>query len=164
MVYYDTQYSWKANCCRRPANAECLREQKRGVHPYMFAIDRYSPTPIYEQLTAQFERLILLGLLAPNAALPSVRALSQELSVNPNTVQKAYADLERRGLCFTAPGTGRYITVNAAEILRSDCDELLTALRTLGEKLAAYGVPQAKANQALAEGYEAYQTKGERAV
>ena len=93
----------------------------------MFAIDRYSPTPIYEQLTAQFERLILLGLLAPNAALPSVRALSQELSINPNTVQKAYADLERRGL-------------------------------------AADGVPQEKASQALAEGYEVYQTKGEKAV
>ena len=96
--------------------------------------------------------------------MPSVRALSQELSINPNTVQKAYADLERRGLCFTAPGTGRYITVNAAEILRSDCDELLNALRALGEMLAAYGVPQEKASQALAEGYEVYQTKGEKAV
>lgn len=138
--------------------------RKGSVQSTMFAIDRYSPTPIYEQLTAQFERLILLGLLAPNTALPSVRALSQELSINPNTVQKAYADLERRGLCFTAPGTGRYITVNAAEILRSDCDELLNALRALGEMLAAYGVPQEKASQALAEGYEVYQTKGEKAV
>ena len=71
----------------------------------MFTIDRYSPIPIYEQLIAQFERLILLGILAPNAVLPSVRALSQELSVNPNTIQKAYTELERRGLSFTAPGT-----------------------------------------------------------
>ena len=78
----------------------------------MFSIDRYSPIPIYEQLIAQFERLILVGILTPNEMLPSVRALSQELSVNPNTIHKAYAELERRGLSQTAPGTGRFITQN----------------------------------------------------
>ena len=130
----------------------------------MFSIDRYSPTPIYEQLIAQFERLILLGLLAPNAALPSVRALSQELSINPNTIQKAYAELERRGLCFTAPGTGRFITLNAAELLRQEKDGLFEALRALGEKLAMYGVPFEAASQDLDEGYRRQDTKGEETV
>lgn len=129
----------------------------------MFIIDRYSPTPIYEQLTEQFERLILVGVLAPNAALPSVRTLSQELAINPNTVQKAYTDLERRGLCFSAPGTGRFITLNAAEILRNEQDGFLAELERMGEKLAAYGVPLERAQAAVQKGYAAHthSVKGE---
>ncbi len=132
----------------------------------MFIIDRYSPTPIYEQLTEQFERLILLGVLGPNAALPSVRTLSQELSINPNTVQKAYADLERRGLCFAAPGTGRFITLNAADILRREQDGFLEELERMGEKLAAYGVPLEQAQAAVQKGYSAHNTsmKGDQTI
>lgn len=130
----------------------------------MFSVDRFSPTPIYEQLIAQFERLILLGLLEPNAALPSVRALSQELSINPNTIQKAYAELERRGLCFTAPGTGRFITVNAAQLLRQEKDGLFEALRALGEKLAMYGISFETASQILHEGFRRQDMKGEDTI
>lgn len=128
----------------------------------MFTIDRFSPVPIYEQLIAQFERLILLGLLEPNASLPSVRALSQELSVNPNTIQKAYTELERRDLCISSPGTGRFITLNAAEILRREKDALFDELRALGEKLAVYGVPLEEAQRALADSFAGHETKGEK--
>ncbi len=127
----------------------------------MFTVDRYSPIPIYEQLIEQFERLILVGLLKPNDVLPSVRALSQELAVNPNTIQKAYAELERRGLSFTAPGTGRFITLNAVQILRGNSEELLAQLRALGEQLATYGISPETAQEALAEGYRRQRTKGE---
>lgn len=127
----------------------------------MFTIDRYSPIPIYEQLIAQFERLILLGILEPNAVLPSVRALSQELSVNPNTIQKAYAELERRGLSFTAPGTGRFITLNAVQILRGEKEALLESLRELAEQLAVYGIAPETAEEALREGYRRQSAKGE---
>ena len=130
----------------------------------MFTIDRFSPVPIYEQLITQFERLILLGLLEPNAALPSVRALSQELSVNPNTIQKAYTELERRNLCIAAPGTGRFITLNAAEILRREKEALFDDLRALGEKLAVYGVTLEEARRALAEGFAGHETKGEETL
>ena len=127
----------------------------------MFSIDRYSPIPIYEQLIAQFERLILVGILAPNEMLPSVRALSQELSVNPNTIQKAYAELERRGLSQTAPGTGRFITQNAVQILRQGKDELLEQLRELAEQLATYGIAPEEAQEALREGYRRKSEKGD---
>ena len=127
----------------------------------MFSIDRYSPIPIYEQLIAQFERLILVGILAPNEMLPSVRALSQELSVNPNTIQKAYAELERRGLSQTAPGTGRFITPNALQILRQGKDELLEQLRELAEQLATYGIAPEEAQEALREGYRRKSEKGD---
>lgn len=76
----------------------------------MFQIDRSGRTPIYEQIIDQTQRLIASGLLKEGDQLPSVRVLSQELSVNPNTLQKAYSELERRGLCVSAPGNGRFVT------------------------------------------------------
>lgn len=73
----------------------------------MFQIDRFGRTPIYEQIIDQTQRLILSGALNAGDQLPSVRTLSRELSINPNTLQKAYAELERRGICISAPGNGR---------------------------------------------------------
>lgn len=79
----------------------------------MFTIDKLSRTPIYEQLIDQFELCILSGDIGPDGQLPSVRFLSQSLSVNPNTLQRAYSEIERRGLCYTVPGNGRYISKDA---------------------------------------------------
>ena len=72
----------------------------------LLTVDKYSRIPIYEQIVEQVEMHVALGDLAPEDQLPSVRALSVELSVNPNTLQKAYTELERRGLCYTVPGSG----------------------------------------------------------
>lgn len=80
----------------------------------MFTIDKYSRVPIYEQIIEQVEMHIALGDLAPESLLPSVRSLSVELSVNPNTLQKAYAELERRGLCYSVPGNGCFISPGRA--------------------------------------------------
>ena len=84
----------------------------------MFDIDRYSGKPIYEQIIEQTEEMILRGELKPGEQAPSVRSLAVALTINPNTLQKAYAELERRGVCVSAPGNGRFITHNALEILR----------------------------------------------
>lgn len=83
----------------------------------MLQIDRYSQQPIYEQIIKRFEFLISKEQISLDTPMPSVRILSQELSVNPNTLQKAYSELERRGLCYTVPGNGRYVTKNAKELL-----------------------------------------------
>ncbi len=107
----------------------------------MLTIDRFSQTPIYEQIISEIERLILLGLLEQGGALPSVRNLSQELSINPNTLQKAYSELERRGICKSVPGTGRFISENAVEILRNEYSGELDALAAAAKKLALSGVP-----------------------
>ena len=72
----------------------------------MFQINIFNRKPIYEQLIDQTERLILTGILTEEEQLPSVRSLSVELSVNPNTIQKAYAELDRRGLTYVIPGRG----------------------------------------------------------
>ena len=68
----------------------------------MFTIDKLSRTPIYEQLIAQFEYGILSGEIAPDGKLPSVRELSQELCVNPNTLQRAFNEIENRAFSVNA--------------------------------------------------------------
>ena len=104
----------------------------------MLEIDKMSRIPIYEQIIQRLELLILTNVLRPNSPLPSVRSLSQELSVNPNTLQKAYAELELKGICYSVPGTGRFISENAKDILmRSKREELEQFKETVKElKLA----------------------------
>jgi GntR family transcriptional regulator len=106
----------------------------------MFTIDKLSRTPIYEQLIAQFEYGILSGEIAPDGKLPSVRELSQSLCINPNTLQRAYAEIERRGLCYTVPGSGRYITKDALLHLRSDVEMKMNEFADLAAALRDRGV------------------------
>ena len=106
----------------------------------MFQIDKYGRTPIYEQIIDQVERLIATGALKAEDQLPSVRTLAGELSVNPNTLQKAYAELERRGLCNSAPGNGRYVSREAAKIVGGRHKALLGEVRLLTAKLCEAGI------------------------
>lgn len=79
----------------------------------MIVIDYRDKRPIYEQVTERFETLILNGILEPDEKLPSVRSLAVELSINPNTIQRAYAELERRGLIYSAKGKGNFVSPSA---------------------------------------------------
>ena len=83
----------------------------------MFSIDNMSQRPIYEQLIEQVERYILTGLLKGEDSLPSVRSLSVELSINPNTIQKAYSELTSRGIALSVPGKGCYVSPDAFDII-----------------------------------------------
>ena len=89
----------------------------------MFTIDKMSRTPLYEQLIEQFESCIISGDIGPDGKLPSVRQLSRELNVNPNTLQRAYNEIERRGLCYTVPGNGRYLTKDAMDKLHEAAEK-----------------------------------------
>lgn len=64
----------------------------------MVVIDYQNRKPIYEQIVERFQMLIVKGILEPDSQMPSVRALATELSINPNTIQKAYAVLEQEGI------------------------------------------------------------------
>ena len=97
----------------------------------MFQIDRFGRQPIYEQIIEQTEQLVASGALRPGDQLPSVRALSQTLSANPNTLQKAYAELERRGITISAPGSGRFISKDASRLVSESMGGLLTEIATL---------------------------------
>ena len=76
----------------------------------MIQIDLQSRVPLYEQLQEQVIRLSMLGILDENQQLPSVRALAREVGVNPNTVAKAYQQLEQQGIIYTVSGRGSFVS------------------------------------------------------
>ena len=75
----------------------------------MFQLDLKSRKSIYEQVTDNLKELIMTGTLASGEKLPSVRELSKTITVNPNTVQKAYRELERQGYIYTTSGVGTFV-------------------------------------------------------
>ncbi|MBR2406546.1 MAG: GntR family transcriptional regulator [Clostridia bacterium] len=106
----------------------------------MFRIDPLSRQPVYEQLIDQLERLVLTGLLPPETQLPSVRSLSLELKVNPNTIQKAYSELDTRGIIYSVPGIGCFVSPQAVALLQAHTRNKLAALRALAAELALGGL------------------------
>lgn len=72
----------------------------------MFELDVRSRKAIYEQLVDKIKEMIVYGVLQPEEQLPSVRTLSGQLTVNPNTIQKAYRELEREGYIYSLQGKG----------------------------------------------------------
>ena len=119
----------------------------------MFQIDRFGRTPIYEQIIDQTQRLIASGILKEGDQLPSVRVLSQELSVNPNTLQKAYSELERRGLCVSAPGNGRFVTADAFRLVGEGMKERLFEIQRIAEELSTAGMPLSRVIDAINAAY-----------
>ena len=79
----------------------------------MFQLDLKSRKSIYEQVVDNLKDLIISGVLKAEEKLPSVRELSRMLTVNPNTVQKAYRELERQGYVYTSPGLGTFVADRA---------------------------------------------------
>ncbi len=76
----------------------------------MYQLDLHSRAPIYQQLKDQILRLIMAGAIGPGDPLPSVRVMARELGINPNTVAKAYQDLEKSGLIYSVAGKGSFIS------------------------------------------------------
>ena len=88
----------------------------------MIVLDYRDKRPIYEQIVDRMQTLILSGVLEPDEKLPSVRALAVDLSINPNTIQKADSELDRRELIVSVAGKGCFI--------RQDISSFLFGLRT----------------------------------
>ena len=85
----------------------------------MIIIDYTDRRPIYEQVVERFQSLVLCGVLEKDAPLPSVRNLAMELSINPNTIQRAYTELERRGVIYAVKGKGNFVAdMQAVRALR----------------------------------------------
>lgn len=81
----------------------------------VITLDMHSRVPIYEQLCQKVTQLVAAGALLPGDQLPSVRLLARDLGVNPNTVAKAYQELERSGVICSVAGKGSFVTA-AAEV------------------------------------------------
>ena len=110
----------------------------------MFIIDLSSRLAIYEQIVQQVEVGILKGLLKPEEQLPSVRSLSLELALNPNTVSKAYTELERRGIICTAVGKGCFISKDAYSIISQKLTASFAEFLQQVKNYKAAGVPAEK--------------------
>jgi GntR family transcriptional regulator len=70
---------------------------------------------MYEQIIERFRQMILCGAMEPNSPMPSVRSLAMELSINPNTIQRAYQELERMGYIYTIKAKGSYVSEAAVK-------------------------------------------------
>ena len=115
----------------------------------MFRIDALSRQPVYEQIIDQLERLVLAGVIKPGEQIPSVRSLSVQLSINPNTIQKAYAELDRRGILCSVPGRGCYISENARALLAEYRRRDLGQIEELSRGLALAGIEKGEAIAAV---------------
>jgi GntR family transcriptional regulator len=97
--------------------------------PAIFSIDPRSGVPIYLQLIEQIKRAVALGTLEASEQLPTVKALALELTVNPNTVARAYRDLERDGVIETSPGRGSFVRADdGGEKTRRAADDIAADL------------------------------------
>ena len=106
----------------------------------MFVVDVMSRVPVYEQIIKQVEEQVLTGILKEGDKLPSVRSLSVKLSINPNTIQKSYTELDRRQLIITVPGKGSFISEKAIEVVGANSREKMTELNKIIRELALAGV------------------------
>ncbi len=107
----------------------------------MLSIDILSRKPIYEQIIDGMEREIVSGIMKEGEQIPSIRETSARLNVNPNTVQRAYAELTRRGVIASASGRGTFIVPGALENIRSNYRDSLSRLSALVRALKEAGVP-----------------------
>ena len=106
----------------------------------MYQLDLHSRAPIYQQLKEKILRLIMAGAIGPGDPLPSVRVMARELGINPNTVSKAYQELESEGVIYSVSGRGSFLSpgFQAVELLRKEAfQQFCTAL----ERAHQVGVP-----------------------
>lgn len=117
----------------------------------MISLNYRDSRPIYEQIKDELRKLIVTGALAAGEKLPSVRSLATELSINPNTIQRAYNDLETEGYIYSVPGKGSFASD------RGDADTarrslLMDKVRELLRELRVLGLAQAELEALLKEG------------
>ncbi|MDN5294172.1 MAG: GntR family transcriptional regulator [Eubacteriales bacterium] len=93
-----------------------------------FYIDPASGVPIYLQIINQVKKAAATGLLKPGDRLPSVRDLATELTVNPNTIAKAYHELEREGIIYTERGKGTFLAPREPKLLPEERRKMLEKL------------------------------------
>ncbi|MCM1184016.1 MAG: GntR family transcriptional regulator [Roseburia sp.] len=105
----------------------------------MILIDYKDRRPIYEQIIEKFQQMILCGVLEPDSAMPSVRGLAMEMSLNPNTIQRAYQELERTGYIYTIKGKGSFVC-NTASVAEDRRRELQRELQDCVDKALLAGI------------------------
>ena len=117
----------------------------------MISLNYRDSRPIYEQIKDGLRKLIVTGAIKADDKLPSVRSLATQLAINPNTIQRAYNELEGEGYMYSVPGKGSFASGNtgAEEARRT---ELLAKVRELLAELRYLGVSQQELLELVKEG------------
>ena len=117
----------------------------------MLTLNYRDSRPIYEQVKDGLRRLIVTGALGPDEKLPSVRSMATELAINPNTIHRAYGELESEGYIYSVPGKGSFAAPVQApmEVRRM---ELMEKLRELIAELKYLGVTDSELMALVKEG------------
>ncbi len=102
-------------------------------------VDLKSRVPIYEQIICSVKEAVLSGIMASDEALPSVRSLAGELAINPNTIQKAYSELERQGIVYSVPGRGSFISSNTEQIEKQHREQIKFRLKEILMEAMKFG-------------------------
>ncbi len=115
----------------------------------VISIETLDRRPIYEQLVECIRQNVLHGIMTPGEQLPSVRALAVELAINPNTIQKAYTELERLGIITSIPGRGSFIADNVNELADHNRAQLLSELERTLKEVRDAGVSYSEAEKLI---------------
>ena len=107
----------------------------------MISLNYRDSRPIYEQIKDGFKKLIATGAIGADEKLPSVRALATQLSINPNTIQRAYAELENEGYTYSVAGKGSF-AASHSEADEARRAELTETFRALTAQLRDLGVEE----------------------
>ncbi len=118
----------------------------------MFQIDLKSHKSIQEQISDNFKELMVAGILKADEKLPSVRELSKMLTVNPNTVQKAYTKLEEQGYIYVVKGKGSFVSnVDEMVVDKREVEKIRQLLREDLNKLYYTGIKKSEAQEIVKE-------------
>ena len=116
----------------------------------MIGLNYRDSRPIYEQIKDNYKKLILSGAIAPDEKLPSVRELAARLAINPNTIQRAYRELETEGIIYTVPGKGCFAG-KSQEVDKGRMQQLLTDFDRMVGKLLLMGITKEELQMRIAQ-------------
>ena len=117
----------------------------------MIELNYRDSKPIYEQIEDSYKKLIINGALKADEKLPSVRSLATKLSINPNTIQRAYNELEAAGYLYSVPGKGNYVA-SKPKANSERIEGLKARIRELIEELRFYNISDEEIFEMVREG------------
>ncbi len=124
----------------------------------MLHINYRDSRPIYEQIKDGLRKLILSGTIAPGEKLPSVRELAGQMAINPNTIQRAYRELEKEGYIDTVAGKGAFAAVGT-DAGKHRREELFQSLEETVKELLLVGATRDEIAEAVRQGGKGEETK-----
>lgn len=123
----------------------------------MIQLDLKSRTPIFKQIVENFKHLIINDVLKGDEKIPSVRELSKMITINPNTIQKAYKELERQGYIYTIQGRGNFVASKAPKIDRGKIGKIMENTKKQLAELIYLGIKKEELIELIESVYEEVQ-------